>query len=382
MNNNKNIKQADDFNYPRLGRHWNTIQKSLFPVLEDELGELSDEQKAFVSICELLIDDSIFYKYRWSGNGRKPHSRLAMFKAFILKALWNLPTTRSMIDAVRNSPTLRRLCGWESLCDIPTEYSFSRAFAEFASDGIADKVLTTCTKQNLGKKMLFHVSHDSTAIEAREQGMKRPKENRTWAKEDQRTFKQRSQDADVSFHELPTNCDWGRKLNSKGRILQWRGYKLHVSVLDGDIPLTAFLSAASLHDSQVAIPLMKKTSETFDYFYDLADAAYDANDILEESVALGHCPLVEANPRKDKVRHAIPGAYSVGTDIAGAHAVNLTHPEDRRYRLRSAVERLFSHLHDSHGGKTVRVRGHNKVFLHLMFGLLVIAAEQLLKLLD
>jgi len=36
------------------------------------------------------------------------------------------------------------------------------------------------------------------------------------------------------------------------------------------------LTAASLHDSQVAIPLMKMTSERVDYLYDLMDAAYDA----------------------------------------------------------------------------------------------------------
>ena len=35
-------------------------------------------------------------------------------------------------------------------------------------------------------------------------------------------------------------------------------------------------------------------------------------------------------------------------------------------------------LKDSHGGCTVRVRGHEKVFLHLMFGILVIAAQKLI----
>ena len=39
-----------------FGRHWNSIQKSLFPYLEDEIGELDSRQKAFVEICELLID--------------------------------------------------------------------------------------------------------------------------------------------------------------------------------------------------------------------------------------------------------------------------------------------------------------------------------------
>ena len=39
---------------------------------------------------------------------------------------------------------------------------------------------------------------------------------------------------------------------------------------------------------------------------------------------------------------------------------------------------LFDYLDDdSHGGKFARVRGRAKVLLHLMFGLIVIAAEQI-----
>ena len=52
-------------------------------------------------------------------------------------------------------------------------------------------------------------------------------------------------------------------------------------------------------------------------------------------------------------------------------------PADKaRYRARSGVERVNGHLHDAHGGRFVRVRGAKKVFLHLLFGLLVIAVEQ------
>ena len=34
--------------------------------------------------------------------------------------------------------------------------------------------------------------------------------------------------------DLPTQCDWGVKRNSKGVRETWRGYKLHVAVSDGD----------------------------------------------------------------------------------------------------------------------------------------------------
>jgi hypothetical protein len=43
--------------------------------------------------------------------------------------------------------------------------------------------------------------------------------------------------------------------------------------------LARALTAASVHDSQEAIPLMKTTSERLDYLYDLMDAAYDAQPI-------------------------------------------------------------------------------------------------------
>ena len=42
----------------RLGRHWNTIQAYLIPGIEDDIGELSEEMKKFLGICELLIDDN------------------------------------------------------------------------------------------------------------------------------------------------------------------------------------------------------------------------------------------------------------------------------------------------------------------------------------
>ena len=46
----------------RLGRHWNTIQVYLIPGIEDDIGELSEEMKKFMGICELLIDDKGIFR--------------------------------------------------------------------------------------------------------------------------------------------------------------------------------------------------------------------------------------------------------------------------------------------------------------------------------
>ena len=54
-------------------------------------------------------------------------------------------------------------------------------------------------------------------------------------------------------------------------------------------------------------------------------------------------------------------------------------PEQVRYRERSASERVNGRLKDEFGGRHVRVRGHAKVFSHLMFGILVVTVDQLMR---
>jgi hypothetical protein len=53
--------------------------------------------------------------------------------------------------------------------------------------------------------------------------------------------------------ELPRDCSIGVKTSSKGYRQYWRGYKLHLDVADGQIPISAVLTGANVHDSQVAI---------------------------------------------------------------------------------------------------------------------------------
>ena len=59
--------------------------------------------------------------------------------------------------------------------------------------------------------------------------------------------------------------------------------------------------SASLHDSQVAIPLIKLTSRKVTYLYDLMDAAYDAKRIEETNRECGHVPITDKNGRGQEV---------------------------------------------------------------------------------
>ena len=50
------------------------------------------------------------------------------------------------------------------------------------------------------------------------------------------------------------------------------------------------------------------------------------------------------------------------------------------YTIRSEAERANSRLNEDFGACNVMVRGYRKVTLHLMFGVIVLFADQLLRL--
>ena len=109
--------------------------------------------------------------------------------------------------------------------------------------------------------------------------------------------------------------------------------------------------------------------------YDLMDAAYDARGIHQMSERLGHVPIIDVNPRRDKVLKEELDREARARRVAG-----YVGPESLRFRIRSGVERTNARLKDEFGGRHVRVRGHSKVACHLMFGILVLAADQLIRL--
>lgn len=360
-----------------LSNLFNAFQTVLFPILEEQYSnELTDKEQQFIRVAEVCAFEKYLELYTKNLMGRPKTERLAIISAFVAKAVYNIPTTKHLIENLKRNSVLRRLCGWEAQNQIPSESTFSRAFAEFANSALPSKIHEAMVKTYYGDKIAGHISRDSTPIDAREKPVKiesekkeqkkfkkgRPKKDEVRPAKQPEVLKlQITRTLEENLAQIPTCCAVGAKADSKGYKKTWIGYKMHADVIDGDIPISIIVSSASTHDSQVSIPLAQMSSQRVVNLYDLMDAAYDATEIKEFSKRLSHVPLIDSNPRRGEKIEFDPA-------------------EKIRYNQRSSAERLMSNLKDNHGGKSVRVRGVLKVTAHLMFGILAITAEQLLKL--
>lgn len=361
-----------------LSYHWHKIQTFLFPRLEEELGLMTSKHHQLISTIELArVEDVINPRYHRIGRPLEDRKNIA--HAYIAKAIYNLPSTASIIERLHSDPKMRQICGWSSKYDIPSESTFSRAFAEFAETSLSTRAHESFIKAHHSTSRFHHVLRDSTPIEAREKSIKKPERAKKSSqnkrgrpkkdtiasidKEQTRLELQITMGLDEMLADLPKACDVGCKKNSKGFIASWKGYKLHIDTADGDLPISAILTSASVHDSQVALPLSQITEQRISHYYDLMDAAYDSKIIRDYSVSKGRVALIDFNNRGQK-----------DTRSFEKH-------EAERYKARSGAERVNSQLKDNFGGSLIRVKGHAKIMCHLMFGLLALTIDQSLRLL-
>lgn len=329
---------------------------------------------------EQFVDDGC-------GVGRPPRERFALANAFVAKAVLRLPTTVALIDRLKVDRALRRICGFVWYKRLPDEATFSRGFAQFAKERLAERVHEALIKEQLGEQLIGHISRDATAIEARERPKSKPVDAQSVSalsksappnkrkrgrpctgeirqpKAASRIERQRQQSIAVMLDELPQDCDRGTKCDAQGYKTSWNGYKLHLDTADCGVPISAVLTSASVHDSQVAVPLLRLSAQRVTNLYDVMDAAYCSAELREDSRSLGHVPLIDHNAR-------------------GGIKVEFAPHEAERYKERTVAERMNARLKDEFGGNNVWVRTPAKVMSHLMFGVLVLSADQLMRLLQ
>lgn len=377
------------------------LQQELFPQLRAAVGPLG-EQLQLLAAAVALIPLERLLSARRSATGRRAKDRAALATAFMAKAILNLPTTRDLISRLRVDEALRRFCGWSSVSALPHESKFSRAFAEFATTELPQQLHQAVIAATQEQRLIGHIARDSTAIPVRERfpetakqkAEKRRAKKRKAAKGDKpgrkgsrhvfvkakaaergtRIERQRHQKLERMLKELPKQCDIGTKTSSQGHQQYWRGYKLHLDVADGQLPISAVLTSASVHDSQVAIPLMTMTGQRVIYLYELMDSAYDAESIHAHSKQLNHVPIIAPHPRRGTKKPS-----QMQKVFPDKPTPQLSWAQQERYKTRTMSERVNARLKDEFGASQIRVRGAAKVMAHLMFGVLALTVDQWLR---
>lgn len=385
-------------------QRWHFMQYEIIPDFGDEIGVLTPKLEKVIHTLEWVRIEE-FVQSTWCGIGRPPHDRQMLASAFVAKTVLGIKATVGLIERLHIDKALRRICGFPLRKKLPSEASFSRAFAEFAEANLAERAHASLVKAHLGDALIGHISRDATAIEVREKPKKtdstgtgksvaaadlveaaataevvapvetpevdaiearskpvRKKKSSSTPPQPKRIEVQLQQTLAQMLSEIPKDCDRGSKCNAQGYKNSWNGYKLHIDTADCGVAVSALLSSASMHDSQAAIPLALMTAERVTNCYDLMDAAYCSTALRAHSRSLGHVPLIDHNPRRGEKIEFAPH-------------------EAERYKERTQAERTNARLKDEFGANEIWVRGHNKVKLHLMFGLLALTADQLMRLL-
>ena len=157
-----------------LSDYWYAFQQELFPRLESELGPMGERYELFVAVLELVRVEALLPYFRGQ-VGRPEEDRAALARAFIAKAVFDIPTTRGLIERLEVDGRLWRLCGWSGAGRLPSEATFSRAFSEFAESRLANRLHETLIARTMDGHLVEHISRDATAIEAREKAAPKPK---------------------------------------------------------------------------------------------------------------------------------------------------------------------------------------------------------------
>ena len=87
-----------------------SVQRCLFPYLREEVGELTEKERRFVLVLEVVEVEKHVRNYHW--RGRKPKDRKPLARSFVAKAFYNIPSHRGIVGAFETGqafPAIMRL---------------------------------------------------------------------------------------------------------------------------------------------------------------------------------------------------------------------------------------------------------------------------------
>ena len=257
--------------------------------IQDSFEEyLTEQHRAFLAMLRVVEEHLPELESRHGGRGRPRLEDQPICRAFLAKSFFQIEATSELLNRLRSDSSLRRICGFTV---VPSAATFSRRLKHFSDVQLMERTLQRMVSDYHEGLLVGHINRDSTPIVAREKAKNkktdvrettvtkrkrgRPRKGASKVeKRIKRLARQKSMRPAKALRELDHECAWGCKRNSQGNVQFWRGYKLHLDVTDMGIPVTAVVTGANVHDSQVAVPMEKLTASRVTHLYSLMDSGH------------------------------------------------------------------------------------------------------------
>lgn len=314
----------------------------------------------FSAVQSLLSQDERRMLGRHHRKGRDGYALLSILGIMLLKLLYQQRTMKGTLLLLHENGNLKDML---AITGVPSEATVSRLSKEVEQivqpSDLHQRVIQAYM-ESLGRLAVGHLSIDSTTIEAREKPVKirAPKAKtlkrrgpKTKGSVEEQQYRERQAQLDqeriaylqesfeTSLAKLEMRCSLTAKQNSKGKRQWFIGYKAYLATDDHGVPVSFAVTGASVHDSKVAVPLMKKTRETTEFLYVLLDKGYISPLINDYVDMIGRKAIID--------RRAYKGVVADPLDPAS----------QQRYAARTTVERTNSELKDGFLPDTIYKRG-------------------------
>ena len=288
---------------------------------------------------------------RYHSVGRIGYDLLSIFGILMLKLHYHMRTMKETLLLLQENMNLRDIL---DISQVPSEASMSRLSRNVENivsiNSMHERLIGVYTQEM--ERIIGHLSIDSTTIEAREKPFRKkkhaqkeqkpPKKRGRKAKgsqEEQEYLKRIAQEEearlqylaespDKSISELEMRCSITAKQNSKGNKQWFIGYKAHIATDDFGVPICFVVTGACVHDSKVAVPLLKIANQETEFFYILLDKGYISPAVNNYADMIGRKVIIDRKGYKGVSPIPLEPAYA------------------ERYKARTTVERTNSELKD------------------------------------
>ena len=245
-------------------------------------------------LLDLIIHKLKFNLYYRSHLGRKPYSRIALLKAFIIKHLEGYKFTSQLVQLLKNNPEIAYLCGFhDSIPDDAIFYRFlnnSQLYKNLYP--IFTNIVLYLFNHNIISTSILAV--DSKPVKAYTKFNNTKFFNPACTKSPHNLCKKSNRNSQATLSFFSKNLD-----DNKNSFF-W-GYRIHVVTTAEGIPIAFEITKNNIPDYKVALKIIKKIKQHYKnikFKLLLGDSAYDINKFYNYVFnELGAIPLTPKNKR-------------------------------------------------------------------------------------